>query len=67
MIVIALMLALVEKPMRTWTRMNVLLMLKMVISDPMEKGMRQQVHNKKLVSNSTISCEIPTKLVMPRV
>ena len=46
MIVIALMLALVEKLTMTWTWMNVLLMLTMVISNPMEKGMRKQVHNK---------------------
>ena len=46
MMVIALMLTLVGKPTMTWTRMNVLLMLTMVISNPMEKGMRKQVHNK---------------------
>ena len=50
MTVIALVLALVEKPTMTWTWMNVLLMLTMVISNPMEKGMRQQVQDKKLVS-----------------
>ena len=46
MIIIALMLALVGKPTMTWTQMNVLLMLTIVINNPMEKGMRQQVHNK---------------------
>ena len=50
MIIIALVLALVEKPMTTWTWMNMLLMLTNVTSDPMEKGIRQQVHNQKLVS-----------------
>ena len=46
MIIIALMLALVDKPMKTWTRMNMLLMLTIVTSNPMKKGMRQKVHNK---------------------
>ena len=49
MIVIALVLALVEKPTTTWAWMNMLLMLTNVTSNPMEKGMRQQVHNQKLV------------------
>ena len=38
MIIIALMLALVEKPTMSWTRMNMLLMLPIVTSNPMEKG-----------------------------
>ena len=46
MIIIALVLALVEKPTMTWAWMNMLLMLTNVTSNPMEKGMRQQVHNK---------------------
>ena len=46
MIIIALMLALVEKPTTTWTLLNMLLMLMNVTSDPMKKGIRQQVHNK---------------------
>ena len=50
MIIIALMLELVEKPTTTWTWMNMLLMLTKVTSNPMEKGIRQQVQNKKLVS-----------------
>ena len=44
MIVIALVLELVEKPMTTYT------WLMNVTRNPMKKGMRQQVHNKKLVS-----------------
>ena len=51
MIVIALVLALVEKPMTTWTWINMLLMQTNVTSNPLEKGIRQQVHNQKLVSN----------------
>ena len=50
MVVIALMLALVEKPTTTWTWLNMLLMLTNVTSNPMEKGIRQQVQNQKLVS-----------------
>ena len=50
MIIIALVLALVEKPMTTWTWLNMLLMLTNVTSNPMEKGIRQQVQNQKLVS-----------------
>ena len=38
MIIIVLMLALVNKPMMTWTRMNMLLMLMNETSNPMEKG-----------------------------
>ena len=38
MMIIALMLALVETPMMTWTRMNMLLMLMNETSSPMEKG-----------------------------
>ena len=49
MIVIALVLALVEKPTKTWTWLNMLLMLKNVTSNPMEKGIKQQVRDKKLV------------------
>ena len=50
MIIIALMLALVEKPMTTWTWLNMLLMLTNVTRNPMEKGIRQQFQNQKLVS-----------------
>ena len=49
MIVIALVLVLVEKPMTTWTWMNMLLMLTKVTRNPLEKGIRKQVHNQKLV------------------
>ena len=38
MIIIVLMLALVDKPTMTWTRMNMLLMQMNKISNPMEKG-----------------------------
>ena len=38
MIIIVLMLALVDKPTMTWTRMNMLLMLMNDTSNPMEKG-----------------------------
>ena len=38
MIIIVLMLALVDKPMMTWTQMNMLLMLMNETSNPMEKG-----------------------------
>ena len=38
MIIIVLMLALVNKPMITWTRMNMLLMLTNETSNPLEKG-----------------------------
>ena len=48
--IIALMLALVEKPMTTWTWLNMLLMLTNVTSNPMEKGIKQQVQDNKLVS-----------------
>ena len=50
MIIIALVLALVEKPMTAWTWMNMLLMSTNVTSNPMEKGIRQQVQRLKLVS-----------------
>ena len=51
MIVIALVLALVEKkPTTTWTWLNMLLMVMNVTSNPMEKWIRKQVHNQKLVS-----------------
>ena len=43
MMIIALMLALVETPMMTWTRMNMLRMLTDVTSNPMKKGVKQQV------------------------
>jgi len=36
--VIVLMLALVDKPAMTWTQMNMLLMLKDVTSNPMERN-----------------------------
>ena len=51
MITITLVLELVEKPTTTWTWMNMLLMLTNVTRNPMEKGIRQQVQNQKLVSN----------------
>ena len=38
MIIIVLMLALVDKPTMTWTRMNMLLMLMNETSNPLEKG-----------------------------
>ena len=47
MIIIALVLALVEKPMTTWTWLNMLLMLTNVTRNPMEKWIRKQVHNQK--------------------
>ena len=50
MIIIALVLALVEKPTTTWTWLNMLLMLTNVTRNPMGKGIRQQVQDKKLVS-----------------
>ena len=50
MIVIALVLALVEKPTTTWDWLNMLLMLTNVTSNPLGKGIRQPVHNQKLVS-----------------
>ena len=50
MVVIALMLELVEKPTTTWTWMNMLLMLMNVTRNPMEKGIRQQIQDHKLVS-----------------
>ena len=50
MIMISLMLELVERPTTTWTWLNMLLMPTNVISNPMEKGIRQQVKNQKLVS-----------------
>ena len=50
MVNITLVLALVEKAMTTWTWLNMLLMLTNVTSNPMEKGIRKQVHNQKLVS-----------------
>ena len=50
MIVIALVLALVEKSMTTWAWLNMLLILKNVTSNPLEEGIRKPVHNQKLVS-----------------
>ena len=50
MITIALVLSLVEKPMTTWTWLSMLLMPMNVTSNPMKKGIRQPVHNQKLVS-----------------
>ena len=50
MIVIALVLALVGKPMTTWTWLNMLLMLTNVTSNPLEEGIRKLVHKQKLVS-----------------
>ena len=50
MIVIVLVLALVEKPTTTWSWLNMLLMLTNVTSNPLEEGMRQPIHNQKLVS-----------------
>ena len=49
--IIASVLPLVEKPTTTWEWLNMLLMLMNVTSNPMEKWMRQQVEDKKLVSN----------------
>ena len=48
MTVIALVLALVEKPTTTWTWLNMLLMLMNVTRNPMEKGIKQQVHKYKV-------------------
>ena len=50
MITIALVLALVEKPMKTWTWLSLLLMSMNVTSNPMKKGIRQPVHNQNSVS-----------------
>ena len=50
MIVIALVLALVEETMTTWAWLNMLLMLTNVTRSHLEKGIRQEVHNQKLVS-----------------
>ena len=49
MVIIALLLELVGKPMTSWTWLNMLLMLTNVTNNPMEKGIRQQVQNQKLV------------------
>ena len=46
MIIIVLMLALVNKPTMTWTRMNMLLMLMECDQQPYGGGLKQQVHNK---------------------
>ena len=50
MVNIALVLALVEKPTTTWAWLNMLLMLMNVTRNPMEKGIRKQIQNQKLVS-----------------
>ena len=50
MVNIALVLALVEKTTTTWAWTNMLLMLMNVTSNPMEKGIRQQIQDQKLVS-----------------
>ena len=50
MTVIALVLALVEKPMTTWTWLTMLLMLMNVTSNPMKKEIRKPAHNQKWVS-----------------
>ena len=50
MIIIVLMLALVEKTNDDMDRINMLLMLTIVTNNPMKKGIRQPVHNQKLVS-----------------
>ena len=55
MMIIALVLALVEKPTTTQTWLNMLLMLTNVTSNPMEKGIRKQVQNQKL---SCYGCRI---------
>ena len=49
MVIIEFVLELVGKPTTTWTWLNMLLMMTNVTSNPMEKGIRQQVHNQKLV------------------
>ena len=49
MVIIEFVLALVGKPTTTWTWLNMLLMMTNVTSNPMEKGIRQQVQNQKLV------------------
>ena len=65
--VIVLMLALVDKPTMTWTRMNMLRMLKDVTRNPLEKGIKQQVQGESWWADSAISCKGPTKVVMSRV
>ena len=50
MVIIELVLALVGKPTKTWTWLNMLMMLMNVTNNPMKKGIRQQVQNQKLVS-----------------
>ena len=50
MVIIAFVLALVEKPTTTWTWLNMLQVLTNVTKNPMGKGIRQQVMNQKLVS-----------------
>ena len=50
MIIIALVLTLVEQPTTTRTWLSMLLMLMNVTSNPMKKGIRQQVQNQKLVT-----------------
>ena len=53
MITIALVLALVEKPTKTWTWFSMLLMPMNVTSNPMKKGIRKPFHNQKLVSKGS--------------
>ena len=67
MIVIALVLALVEKPTTTWTQLNMLLMLMNVTSNPKRKGIGNKSIAKVGEQNFAISCRGPTKLVMSRV
>ena len=50
MVIIGLVLELVGKPTKTWTWLNMLLMLMNVTSNPTKKGIRQQAQNQKLVS-----------------
>ena len=62
MVIITLVLALVGKPTTTWTWLNMLLMLTNVTSGPMEQGIRQQVHNQKLVREF---CNLLQEMVQP--
>ena len=54
MIIIALVLALVEKPTTAWTWLNMLLMLMNVTSNPMEKGIKQLVQDKKKIGEQIL-------------
>ena len=51
MVNIALVLELVEKPTTTWKWLSMLLMLMNVTRNPMEKGIRKQIQDQKLVSD----------------